>query len=283
MNRQHQQHIASQQAQMAARQQMLQQQMAQIAELQRNLDSSSANFNPALEHFRSNLLFASVPPVFKPRFDTRETESSYEVYGELAGVDRKNISLVFPEPRTLEITGSVKRSYTLGAPVASSAASVKTASEPLPGAIAKTQSETLSNSEPTPHDGAHTPNENDDFLEIAAPSMPLPARSHGATVINKPTEGALERGKNITKEKSTVKAEVAEPDVIMLDAVPPQQKPFTPNERFTVQERSVGQFKRVFNFPVPVDEDNVRAHLENGILSVFIPKSNRKVRRIVVS
>ena len=37
-------------------------------------------------------------------------------------------------------------------------------------------------------------------------------------------------------------------------------------------ERSVGEFHRAFSFPGRVDQNNVRASLKNGILSVVVPK-----------
>lgn len=42
--------------------------------------------------------------------------------------------------------------------------------------------------------------------------------------------------------------------------------------RYWVSERSVGQFHRAFSFPGRVDQNNVRASLKNGILSVVVPK-----------
>jgi len=51
--------------------------------------------------------------------------------------------------------------------------------------------------------------------------------------------------------------------------------------KYWVTERSVGEFHRSFSFPVPVDHDNVKATLKNGILSVTVPKLEKpKVRRI---
>lgn len=43
--------------------------------------------------------------------------------------------------------------------------------------------------------------------------------------------------------------------------------------KFWVAERSVGEFHRSFSFPNRVDQDNVKASLKNGILSVTIPKA----------
>lgn len=39
-----------------------------------------------------------------------------------------------------------------------------------------------------------------------------------------------------------------------------------------VSERSVGDFRRTFNFPTPVDQEHTHARLKNGVLSLEIPK-----------
>ncbi|KAL1962279.1 hypothetical protein VTN77DRAFT_9869 [Rasamsonia byssochlamydoides] len=51
------------------------------------------------------------------------------------------------------------------------------------------------------------------------------------------------------------------------------QKTDKAGHRFWVQERSIGEFHRSFNFPARVDQDNVKASLKNGILSVVVPKA----------
>ena len=38
-------------------------------------------------------------------------------------------------------------------------------------------------------------------------------------------------------------------------------------------ERFVGDFRRTFNFPTAVDQDQTHAHLKNGVLSLEVPKS----------
>lgn len=43
--------------------------------------------------------------------------------------------------------------------------------------------------------------------------------------------------------------------------------------KYWVTERSVGEFYRSFSFPTRVDQDNVKASLKNGILSVTVPKA----------
>jgi HSP20 family molecular chaperone IbpA len=43
--------------------------------------------------------------------------------------------------------------------------------------------------------------------------------------------------------------------------------------KYWVSERSVGEFYRTFTFPSAVDQNNVKARLKGGVLSVTVPKS----------
>lgn len=55
-----------------------------------------------------------------------------------------------------------------------------------------------------------------------------------------------------------------------------------PSYKYWISERSVGQFERRFNFPGSVDQDAVKASLQNGILSVIVPKSVRAEKKIAI-
>jgi HSP20 family molecular chaperone IbpA len=48
-----------------------------------------------------------------------------------------------------------------------------------------------------------------------------------------------------------------------------------PQHTYWVSERSVGEFARSFAFPHRVDQENVKASLKNGILSVVVPKLSK--------
>jgi HSP20 family molecular chaperone IbpA len=55
-----------------------------------------------------------------------------------------------------------------------------------------------------------------------------------------------------------------------------------PNHTYWVSERSVGEFARSFAFPNPVDHDNVKANMKNGILSIVVPKMQKtKTRKTI--
>jgi len=54
---------------------------------------------------------------------------------------------------------------------------------------------------------------------------------------------------------------------------------------YWVSERSVGEFARSFSFPTRVDQENVKASLKNGILSIVVPKLQKakESKRIQIS
>ncbi|KAK4673563.1 hypothetical protein QC763_114000 [Podospora pseudopauciseta] len=48
-----------------------------------------------------------------------------------------------------------------------------------------------------------------------------------------------------------------------------------PETKFWLQERSIGEFSRTFSFPSRVELDGVKAGLDNGILTVVVPKAKK--------
>ena len=51
------------------------------------------------------------------------------------------------------------------------------------------------------------------------------------------------------------------------------QAPKSEGSKYWVSERAIGQFARTFSFPSRVDEENVKASLKSGILSIVVPKA----------
>jgi HSP20 family molecular chaperone IbpA len=56
---------------------------------------------------------------FRPKFDVRELKDTYELHGELPGVDQKDVNIEFVDPHTMVIAGRVERSVSRGTPPAS--------------------------------------------------------------------------------------------------------------------------------------------------------------------
>jgi len=158
---------------------------------------------------------------FSPRFDVHETQTAYELHGELPGIDREHINLEFTDPQTIVIRGRVERNYTSSTPPAS------------------------------------TTNKGEDH------------HFHKATVED---EGA-EQSKDQDNDAQVAKRSGGH--------VEKQKAPF---EKLWVSERSVGEFSRTFSFPGRIDQDGVSASLNNGILSLVVPKSRKtETRRIAIN
>src|SRR6266850_2219331 len=81
------------------------------------------------------------------------------------------------------------------------------------------------------------------------------------------------------------------PDEVLLEAdtygltvstEPTQTEPKS-GRRYIQREYSVRPMSGIFNFPVPIDTDNVQANLTNGIFQIRIPKAaagKRKISRV---
>lgn len=48
---------------------------------------------------------------FHPKFDVREHKDSYELQGELPGIEQKDVHIEFADPHTLVIKGRIERDY----------------------------------------------------------------------------------------------------------------------------------------------------------------------------
>ena len=56
-----------------------------------------------------------------------------------------------------------------------------------------------------------------------------------------------------------------------------------PAQKYWLSERSIGDFSRTFSFPARVDQDGVQAGLNNGLLSIKVPKAKKQeARRITI-
>ena len=73
--------------------------------------------------------------------------------------------------------------------------------------------------------------------------------------------------------ESTPQATPAESSVAENAGEAASQSSNAEKSRYWISERSVGQFARTFAFPSRVDQENVKASLKNGILSIVVPKA----------
>ncbi|KAL2128689.1 hypothetical protein VTI74DRAFT_8826 [Chaetomium olivicolor] len=179
---------------------------------------------------------------FTPHFDVRETEDTYELHGELPGLEKENVNIEFTEPQTIVIRGRVERSY--------GPEPDRTAASTEPAAAGSTQTDT----EPEKRR----------------------RNSHQATVEDDPED----ENTPASTPAATPKTDVVKPAT---QEVAQTQGQTQPEPRYWLWERSVGEFNRAFSFPGRVDHDGVTASLNNGILSITVPKAKKPVvRRIAI-
>jgi HSP20 family protein len=57
---------------------------------------------------------ASLKASFTPKFDVKENNTSYELHGELPGIEQKDVEIEFTDANTLTIRGHTEHSYESG-------------------------------------------------------------------------------------------------------------------------------------------------------------------------
>ncbi|RDW77245.1 putative heat shock protein 30 [Coleophoma cylindrospora] len=101
------------------------------------------------------------------------------------------------------------------------------------------------------------------------------AKGHKATVEDSPEDAEKPAAETANTESQVTKQENTNTEV---------EKPAEPKAKYWISERSVGQFSRSFSFPEPVDHDNVKASMKNGVLTVVVPKAKKhETRKITIS
>lgn len=92
-----------------------------------------------------------------------------------------------------------------------------------------------------------------------------------------------EAGRPKTPPKPTVEDDIDEDDkkstststVVSHEGKKQEQQQKKDQIRYWVSERTIGSFQRTFSFPGLIDQDKVRAKLENGILTIIVPKQHK--------
>jgi len=203
-----------------------------------------------------------------PNFDVSELENEYIVEGELPGVsDKSSISIEFDDAQTIVIKGEIHR-VNRAAPVAQEKQQSSEQQAVTSSPVASESTTTLSGDEQSKESRRHSVTVEDEVDESEAGS--------DYEVVDGPAPSRTNKGK--AKESA---------DVEMTEAKPTQEQPkdtktAVPAAKLWVSERSVGVFDRRFNFQGLIDQDNVKASLENGLLTVVVPKRKPYVRQVQI-
>nr|POE48113.1 30 kda heat shock protein [Quercus suber] len=176
---------------------------------------------------------------FQPRFDVKEHADSYELQGELPGIESRDVQIEWSDSNVLSIKGRTE--------------SVKEqSSEPAPEAI-EAQDGTKTPQSVESDSGSYHKVSVEDEDEDATPSNTVTE-----TPQQQQTQQQSVSSQIVDREKSSTDSETS---------------------RWWVSERSVGEFARSFSFPSRVDQDNVKASMDKGILRILVPKAQAPVSR----
>ena len=99
---------------------------------------------------------------FTPKFDVTETAESYELHGELPGIEQNDISIEFSDAQTIVVKGKTER-----------------ASTTIPASAAHTEPESSKDAE-TVSEKSHSPTVEDEYDEADTP-LATPATTATAT------------------------------------------------------------------------------------------------------
>ncbi|RYP92504.1 hypothetical protein DL770_001370 [Monosporascus sp. CRB-9-2] len=170
-------------------------------------------------------------PLITPKFDLKETETTYELHGDLPGIEKDRVNIEFSDDQTIVIRGSIERSHT--------------------------------SSSGTTAEGNENGNVN------------VGTGDNADKQAHKPTVEDAPEGDSGNKNKSVEKSGSGEVQ---------QQQQSAPKYKYWVSERSFGEFQRSFSFPGRVDTENVTASLNNGVLTVVVPKAKKhESRRVAIN
>ena len=185
---------------------------------------------------------------FTPRFDLRENEDDFELHGELPGIEKDQVHIEFTDPQTILIRGRVERSRTAGTP---------------PAGLLEDDSDKMSGALPA----------GDEQQQSETSTAEKRRSSFHATV----EDDVDEEGSTAAPTPATSTTEISRP-------VAEKQQQQQPRIKYWMTERSVGEFSRTFQFPTRVEHEGVSASLNNGVLTVVVPKAKKhESRRIAIN
>ncbi|KAF2196223.1 HSP20-like chaperone [Delitschia confertaspora ATCC 74209] len=217
---------------------------------------------------------------FNARFDVRENNERYQVYGEVPGFEQENIDIEVSDEHTLKISGSTDRKTQTEPqcpPQPQSEIQLETEKmevEPSTMEVPRISQNSEEHHSETSSVRSHQPTVEDDFEDLGAGSdaAATPASSTPST----PLFNGKEKATEMYKASETAIVQQPEQQV-------PVQKHQQSNERIWVSERSFGSFTRTFRFPDCIDSARVSASLKNGLLTITVPKAERpQIRRITI-
>jgi HSP20 family protein len=141
------------------------------------------DYNTHRQHHQRN----AATKTFAPKFDVKELPDSYELHGELPGIEQKDVDIEFTDYATLTVRGKTERSYRSGTPPAG------LVEGPIPQAALESGQTTTSGSkehQPTVEDVPETPSGQ---VTKAAPGKAAPKEPEAKFWVSERSVGEFSR------------------------------------------------------------------------------------------
>ncbi|KAI5820026.1 hypothetical protein BZA77DRAFT_384780 [Pyronema omphalodes] len=220
---------------------------------------------------------------FTPHFDAYETESSYHLYGEFPGLsNKKAINIEFSDLNSITISGSVERSEPIVAAATKSLEEkekeqekekeVEESETEIVEVKSKEEEEEKDDKDDTKSVKSLQPyvEDTEDEDDISIVSHVRSRRSSAVSGLVSPTTKS-EEDKTIEKALEKVVEKKEEEKEEEKEAY-----------KTWINERKFGEFQRTFSFPTPVELDEVTAKLDNGLLTIVVPKKKFVGRKVLI-
>jgi HSP20 family molecular chaperone IbpA len=219
-----------------------------------------------LSYRRSSYVSEDLSHQFVPRFDLEEHEQSYELYGELPGLDKDHIVVEANDDRNIQISGWIPRKHHDGAAPSAEATPGTDATDPF----VKVQHHDV----PAAHHGSimerfgEVLNPHHEPASSGSPStLPSSAAPESTPAVAHPPKAAHEHKPELARF-----GDVLDPHASFVHT-PKDATSGKPKVKYLVAERHFGQFHRGFHFPSPIKKNDVQARIDNGILHITAPKA----------
>ncbi|KAK6354423.1 hypothetical protein TWF730_008828 [Orbilia blumenaviensis] len=221
-----------------------------------------------------------------PKFDVSETADAYILEGELPGVSNKaSISVDFDDAQTIVVKGEISRARRPFAKVEGKHQELTEEALQASAAAQEVAAVTTADGETVVYDDAASVSSGSSKPKAATVEDEIDesetASNASFEVVDGPLLTKADKGKGPARDADVEMTEAAEKP-----AEPTTEKKEKKPERtakYWIAERPVGVFERKFKFEGLIDQDNVRAILENGLLTVVIPKREAFVRSVLIN
>lgn len=222
---------------------------------------------------------------FIPRFDLEEDQHNYYLYGDIPGASVEDITVEAHDNHTLEIYGKTNRAGPHRADEGGQEGTGESGfvkvnvndreSERNPNRERQEENEPDSKHERREENEPDSNREKRDEKEpIRTPTTsqtqtfpPPPTEANSNTNPNPPAVATHPQGNAIP----------GRPHHQRMRSTLPHQ-PENPTHKILLSERLVGEFHRTFAFPSAVREEGVQASMENGVLSLVVPKKEQDTK-----